>query len=70
MTETSDSAKRKEWDEVNLKALSNTIADNLKEQLGGDFEVSLTKLEHSGSSEESLLQFGVRRGIDTSGWER
>jgi len=48
-----------------MKALSDCVAKALSEQLGGDFDVELTKLErtHPGFSDDKLiLQFHVKDG--------
>jgi hypothetical protein len=55
----------KNLNEISMKALSDCVAKALSEQLGGDFDVELTKLErtHPGFSDDKLiLQFHVKDG--------
>ena len=55
----------KNLNEISMKALSDCVAKALSEQLGGDFDVELTKLErtHHGFSDDKLiLQFHVKDG--------
>jgi hypothetical protein len=53
----------KELDDINPKALADSLALALSEQVGGDFRVSLTKLEqtHPGCGDNKLvLHFHVK----------
>lgn len=60
MTENVDlaSTTTKELDEINTKALADSLALALSEQVGGEFKVSLTKLERTNL--ELVLQFHVK----------
>ena len=65
MTETVAVRSIKELDEINPKALADALALALGEQLGGEFGVTLTKLEHTkpGAIDPGLvLQFHVKDG--------
>lgn len=46
-TETVAMCSTKELDEINPKALADALAIALSEQLGGEFGVTLTKLENT-----------------------
>jgi hypothetical protein len=63
MTETVAVRSTKELEEINPKALADALADALSQQLGGEFHVTLTKLEHTkpGAVDPGLvLQFHVK----------
>ncbi|MDR3751032.1 MAG: hypothetical protein P4K94_06040 [Terracidiphilus sp.] len=63
MTETVAVRSTKELGEINPKALADALAIALGEQLGGQFGVTLTKLEHTKPEAVDpglVLQFHVK----------
>ena len=60
---TNEEAAIKDIQEIGMKALADSVADALSSQVGGEFDVKLTKLEqlpsNAGHGRELVLHFQV-----------
>lgn len=62
MTETTETLNFKELEEISIKSLADAVSNELSQQVGGEFKVTLTKLEHTNPGfvhDKLVLQFHV-----------